>query len=252
MILSRTMQPSDFEELSSELSFVDHVTQVCGGWRWEQHLCRRWEYALAYRTLEEWMEERFPGQVLHLVDVGAGIGLWAPMVLSLGHDVVLMEQWAYCQWQETEDAQCRAVKAAYPNTTRGWTWQTSVGLGGLSGWGKEQFHAAFCISTLEHIADEAGAFADLLSMVRPGGLVFLTMDFTGDVGAESAELTYEMHWMRERIYTPARMRRLTELAAERGFETLGPAEWNWSEDCRIVKNYGFSSLALVRDKEPSR
>ena len=249
--LSRTMHPSDLDELSDELALVDEIAAVCGGWRSEQHPCRRWEYALALRAFSVWRrwytKSDASTESFCLADVGPATGILSPILLSLSHDVILYEPWVYGDQTQALTDQMNAVKRAYP-LSRGWSLYKK-GLGALDETDRKVFHGVFCISTLEHISYEERAFLDLLSMARERGLVFLTMDFAGDPGAESAELSYEMHWMRERMYTPGRIEKLRELAATSGFKTLGPASWGWSEECRMVNNYGFSSLALVRGGE---
>lgn len=61
--------------------------------------------------------------------------------------------------------------------------------------GKADFIA--CISVLEHIQDEQAFLVDLVKLLAPGGVLFLTVDYD-PTNAEKDE--FQFHWMRKRIY----------------------------------------------------
>jgi len=237
MILSRSLRLEDYDELAEEVRFVDEIQCQVGPphpVHGRQHTHRRWEYALAYRALKDVFGAV---QRLRIGDFGCGIGLWAPMLLALGHRVTLYEIWT-CENEEWfVIQQMESVRRARGLEAN---WQIRhVAIGDL-GDADRDFDAAYCISTLEHIRNERGAFVDLCRSVRPGGLLFLTVDF----GSQESEIVMANNAF-QRMYTKALMERLVDYAEEEGLGLLGgTADWNYTVP--LVHSYSFASIALVK------
>lgn len=233
--VSRVLRSSDYAELGDELQFVDQVQSWAGQPHPHQHPHRRWEYALALRTLLLWGSQ--PG--MRMADFGCGIGLMSPMLLAMLHEVTMYEVWVYGNEEEFALRQMINVKqrvdsyASYRMIHRPLCELTDE---------DRNYDAAFCISTLEHIGEWKRAFLDLLQSVRRGGLVFLTMDYAPKGKNED----YQLAWMRTKIYTPEAMDDIISVAGENGFRLLNGKDWTWEGN--MVNDYGFVACAFLREE----
>lgn len=239
MIFSRSMRQLDFNDagLQRGLNFLRVVEGLVGGLSEEQHPHRRWEYALAYEALKDSLPSILKiNQTLKVADFGAGFGLLSPMMVQLGHHVSLYEIWTHGNREDLVRKQLAGAAAPDANY--------SIIHRPLSQLVPKLDHgvydASFCISVLEHVKEEKAAFVDLCRSVRPGGLVFLTMDF-----ANTDQDTFRHRGMRARIYDAKGMERLVGYARGEGLELLG-GESDWSWHGPMVNEYSFSSLALVK------
>lgn len=108
---------------------------------------------------------------------------------------------------------------------------------------ERQFDTVFCISVLEHVSDEEQFIADLASIVRLHGRLFLTVDYWDR--PEDIPDTAHFHWMRRRIYCPSSFQRILARLIECGLLPLWPdPTWHGPQ----VYDYSFASLALTRTK----
>lgn len=237
MILSRTMRPSDYQELKPELEELNRVMALCGP---VPYTHRRWEYALALRAIKT----IFPGNDRLVVsDFGCEAGLSPAMMLMQGYDVVLYEIWAWGNKQA--DAEDKAKKAQFASKIPGNVFRfVNRPLGGLLDEDKNRYDVSLCISVMEHIQDETAAWNDLLDSVKSGGLFFVTMDFH-----PADRDTFKYKDIRARIYNQSKMEKLAEYASYRGFKILGEeVDWSWAPDRIMVENqYGFGSLVMVKN-----
>ncbi len=237
MIISRSLRLEDYQELASEAAFVDEVQKQAGPCHpvHPQHAHRRWEYALALRALKDTFGDR-PN--LLVGDFGCGIGLWTPIMLALGHRVVMYEIWAYDDEEWFVMQQIENVKKAR-NISQSCEMR-HVAIGSL-GDADRGFDAVYCISTLEHIQEERKAFDDLCKSVRPGGLIFLTMDFSN---VESEVVMGNNSF--QRMYSERLLGRLVGYAKESGLSLLG-GKSDWSYTVPLVHHYSFCSIAFTRE-----
>lgn len=237
MILSRVMRPGDMDLLKEESAWVDRIVEVMGGWDPVQHPARRWEYALALKAFEGFLQE--PGW--QVADFGCGIGLMSPLLLFLGQNVSMYEPWVYGDESEKLHAQMRKV-----NETRRKPLGYELFRRPLCELLPEdrKFDAAFCISTLEHIGEYQRAFRDMCAAVQGhGGLVFLTTDF----GKDENDHYKNANLRAGKMFNTDTYFELAQIGREEGFDLVGGlAEWGWSDDCELVNDHGFASLAMVR------
>lgn len=237
MILSRTMRESDYDELKEEGQVIQDVHASIQMWNDKQHHHRLWEYALAQKALKMAFPEE---KQLTVSDHGCGCGYLGPLMLWLGHNVLLYECWtfgneeSFMMEQMHRVALARGAKAGiYAMYHRPLCELVAEDCG---------VDAAFCISTLEHIGEYQKAFRDLLSTVKPGGLVFLTTDF-----AEDEQDHYQYNFLRAgKMFNRDTYEELRVIGESMGFELLGGNDWNWYPQCRLVNDYGFASLAMTR------
>lgn len=220
MILSKTIDGADFEELRPELSLVD---------RWftsarEQHPMRRWEYALAIRARRQWLqwdyEQRGHAGRTHghrIVDVG---GAGSPFASIVGED---------------SGSTCLIID---PDHSIPATLDQHLHRGGHIA------HEVYCLSVLEHV-DDLGQFLYHLScLTAPGGLLFLTMDACGCSIAHGGEDSHHFHWMRKRIFTGDERRSVWAILRDCQMENFGTYDPRYYGD--HVYDYSFASLALVK------
>jgi SAM-dependent methyltransferase len=246
VIYSKVMQPSDYKELSTELKIVDRVAYLCGGWDPVQHTHRRWEYAMMMKAYFAWLtvyqEQENNRRSCRVADHGCGIGLSPALMLYASNSVQMYEPWVYGDETHKVTATLRQLHQHIPFHQEGWELIRRP-LCELIDIDKNVFDVALCISTLEHIGEYQRAWRDLLSTVKPGGLVFITTDF-----AEDEEDHYANANLRAgKMFTGKTYDELFHIGQDEGFMLLGGvADWIWQEECRMVNDSGFASLAMVR------
>jgi 2-polyprenyl-3-methyl-5-hydroxy-6-metoxy-1,4-benzoquinol methylase len=252
VVYSKVMREGDWkaEEMSGENSSglqVEAVVEALGGWDPVQHPHRRWEYATMMCAYRHWLKDyqRPPQRKLVIADVGCGIGLSPALMLKEGNSVVMYEPWVYGDESTKAFAQLTRICTVWPEKVGNYHSLLRRPLCELIDDDKNRYDAAMCISTLEHIGEYARAWKDLLSMVKPGGLVFITTDF-----AENRHDHYRHANLRAgRMFNDEIYRELVAAGRAMNFTLLGgSADYHWSEECRLCNDYGFASLAMVRQK----
>jgi SAM-dependent methyltransferase len=250
MILSRTMRESDYKELEEEGKVILEIQKAIGMWYEYQHHHRVWEYSLAQKALKAVHGDR---KHLLVSDQGCGAGYMGPILLWLGHNVLLYEHWGHgsnnLDLSEYMLEQMRRV-ALHRSEIAGYYELRNRPLGQMVEEDRG-VDAAFCISTLEHIRDYQKAFRDFLSTVKVGGLAFVTTDF-----ADKEEDNYACSSLRAgKMFTVRTYRELWQIGIEMGFRTVDSStehrgdisDWCWGVENRLVMDYGFASLALRRE-----
>jgi len=237
------MHEADYTELKDEGEILLEVQRQIQMWYPPQHKHRVWEYTLAQKVLKA-----VYGDVvgLHVTDVGCAGSFLSPILSWLGHTVLMYEIWQFGDLYEYTVEQMRRVRMK-KNGKAGVYEFRNKGMGSFTD-ADRGMDAAFCISTLEHIGEYQKAFRDLLSTVRPGGLVFMTTDF-----AEDETDHYQYSYLRAgKMFNKSTYLELSNIAHGDGFEFLGGVgeyDWDWDDSCRLVNDYGFASLAMVKRRE---
>lgn len=213
--LTKTLSPFDYAYLTQELSIVDAVG-IEG-----QHEARRWEYAMCLAALREWKQHYLPKNMttadamVGAVDVG-GAGSNLNKMLSR----VMLGQ----------------VAVIDPNV--------NIAVEEITPDMKISSYVVTSISTLEHVEDEWGFLGAVDKLVRPGGMLFLTMDCWD--GGDGEKDSAHFHWMRRRIYNlhswMELARRFTE---DGGYRFLGEKDFSYNGH-QLFGSYSFASLALVK------
>ncbi len=240
LILSRAMRNQDFFALAKEGQVILDVHNAIRMWHPQQHKMRLWEYSLSQKVLKEFYGSRTG---LRVCDIGSGCGYLSPILYWLGHDVVMYEIWAWGVDETFMLEQMRRV-GAHRGALAGKYEVRHCGLGSMTEADRD-FDAAFCVSTLEHIKDYKSAFRDLCGMVKPGGLLFATTDF-----GEHTQDDYQHAKLRAgKMFTKDTYEELRGIGESEGLHLFGKKDWNWTEECRLVFNYGFASLAMKKGTE---
>jgi hypothetical protein len=206
--LTKCLDPEhDYAELAEKLKVVDQHFHADS----EQHPHRKWEYALALRAFDTWLESRkMPTAIGHVIDVG---GSGSPFHRMLGSSAIVVDP------KESDGQDLEGYLQTAPRLS----------------------HTVFCLSVLEHVEDLDQFCYHLSCLVAPGGLLFLTMDCCGCPEHTEPE-THHFHWMRKRIFTFEQ--RLNLAFSFKDFQLLGGADWLYHGD--HVYDYAFASLALVK------
>jgi hypothetical protein len=225
--LSKTLDPADFGELEGELKVIDAYDAAKG-----QHPMRRWEYAMAHRAVTEWRAWRAPTRFdppeedLPLIGDVGGAGSRFPFTLRTCSSCVWIIDAAVTPPMDPPDERLQPAKftveefAAYAS--------------------HNQFDVLTAISVLEHVQEISPFLRACHMLLKPGGLLFLTMDYWDKADPDTAHF----HWMRERIYNPDSLRQLKIRLREIGFRSFGRSDGDYHGD--TVYDYSFCSLAMVR------
>lgn len=214
----------DAEQLGPYLSAVDAHPEALQG----QHAIRRWEYAMALYAIDAWNaaqhDQRAPFQIC---DVGgAGSNFWQVLAGVTSEDIIVV------------DDRLESLPAGQVLGVRGTVEEAAEGVSPLVGPGR--FDLLTCISVIEHV-DEVRKFCRAChTLLKPGGLFFLTMDYWDAEGPDTAHY----HWMRTRIYNRDRVTRLREECRTLGFRRMGQADWAYHGP--QLYDYSICSLALLK------
>ena len=212
--LTKTLDPADLDALTEELAIVDrHFIRER-----EQHPLRRWEYALALRALDTWLETRRErGTAGVVVDVG---GAGSPFHYMVGDSAIVVDP------DEGDHHTLAQYLEQAPRLSQ----------------------AVFCISVLEHVDDLDQFLYHLACLTAPGGLLFLTMDCRENHGNRDEWPIDDrhFHWMRKRIFTTDLIQDGVETPLLfLGFSRLGAADWTYHGH-HLYDGFTFASLALVK------
>lgn len=218
--LTKTLQTTDYEQLTEELRIVDGV-----GTANQTHEARRWEYAMALRALDVWLEttRRGKGTAGQVIDVG---GAGSPFHRMIGDSAVVVDP--------------------------------SAGTGTLAEYlqtAPRLSQAVFCLSVLEHVEDLDQFLYHLACLTAPGGLLFLTMDCRDDDHELAKRIgdygwpddTAHFHWMRKRIFTPRMiLSGVLDPLTYLGFQLIGTQPDLQYHGHTLYGSYSIASLALVK------
>jgi hypothetical protein len=240
MILTRTMKELDYECLKTEGEMLVEVQKAIQMWYPPQHKHRLWEYTMALKALRAIYPQQ---QKLSVSDMGCAGSFLSPMMAWYGHNVSMYEIWQFGDLREYTMEQMTRVHGIKGSEAGSYKLHNR----GMCGLLDEDrgLDVAFCISTLEHIPNYQAAWIDLLNTVKLGGLVFITTDF-----AEDETDHYQYNYLRAgKMFNWNTYMELITIGKERGFSLLGNGhDLYWSEACRLVHDYGFGSLAMVKEK----
>ncbi len=249
LVPSRVMRLEDYSQLEPQLSYLsDFVGSFFGGWNPVQHRHRHWEYSLSLQVFDRWRQGRLGP--FAIADFGAGYDYVSPILYKSGHRMTMFEIWSMGNIQELMLSQMNVIKSS---GTIGSYELVEEDLTKLSLKYFGSFDVSLCISTLEHILDYKKAFRELCQSVKPGGLIFVTMDY-GD-GQTSSNGYFAAHSRPAGIPDEKYMYGLVEVGEKEGCRLFGgDPEWSWDESCRLLnknfapplKGFGFVSLAMVK------
>lgn len=212
--LSKFLHPEDYATLAAERSLVDRLKAVDG-----QHPHRAWEYSMALYALAAWSRDTMPTAALKLADVGGAGSGFVYAVQTLSADPVIVID---------------------PNLPPGHIGKRTVEDYAAARAGVDQFDAMFVLSVLEHVAQPRPFLRACTHLLKPGGLLFLTVDAWDKHGPDTAHF----HWMRQRIYNLDTIIKVQQDLRDFGCRSFGGSDWEYGGD--QVFNYSFASVAMIR------
>jgi SAM-dependent methyltransferase len=173
--LVNALHPDDYSEIVEGVQAVQNAVQFLHhrGVRIEiPHTHRWWEYGTAVQLLLTHYKEDLPQ--IEVLDVGAGWGAVGP-TLSLFYGTKVTE----CE----PDLQCRQSRTRCNDILREQGKpEIDVTSRDILCLPDHKYDAVFCISVIEHLAPatEAACWRELVSRLKPNGLLFITMDCVPD------------------------------------------------------------------------
>lgn len=194
-----------------------------GGQHWApQHPARAWEYGLALKALGE---VNVQGSNLLALDVG---GAGSPLAWLVA---------------EQSGIPMQIIDPEFNGMTLSKAYETPL-------LGKADFIA--CISVIEHVEQEDVFLTDLVNLLAPGGVLFLTTDYDPTSAPED---TFMFHWMRKRIYRYDTLYSLTphNQSVKYRLCNLGMKIFGMSADAPNSETipglgYSFASLCMRKDQ----
>lgn len=213
MILTKPLRQSDP---------VDPIVEKLFDFASPQHPARKQEYTCALQSFREWSRTPDPDRP------GGPFAAWD--VGGAGSPLHLMLKVVNC-WAPVIDP----------------TWDPPLTLREAIGANPPKLECVFCISVIEHVPEYAEFVEDLSRAVRPGGLLFLTMDAWNERPEVPDKAHF--HWMRQRIFTKESWKHLAATLHTKGFRLLGEADWDSPiEELEVGWGYGFVSLTMVKER----
>ncbi len=202
--LTKTLDPADLDDPAMRDQLV-----IVDRYFDLDHVQRRWEYALALVALQTWAEWFNPVHPMRIADVG---GAGSPFHRMTGYETKILDP-------KTSVAVEDAVLMP-------------------------PFDAVISISTFEHTTTPLAFLDACHRILKPGGLLFLTFDYTSEQPAErQPEDRYHFRWMRERIMNFHRLYTVRQvLKTFHGYIGLGAEDL--ADHGSHVYDYTFASLCL--------
>jgi 2-polyprenyl-3-methyl-5-hydroxy-6-metoxy-1,4-benzoquinol methylase len=196
---SKALEQSDYKEISEEvrsLMRAEAEFRGAGVTFTLPHMNRYWEYGSALAALRE-AGIAPPARVL---DVGAGHGPLGPWLAKLHYRV-----------DEIDPGENVASRADLKPKLEGLDWAFAA-RPLLEFKSSSPYDAVFAVSVMEHIPgeDQYASWEKLAALVRPGGLLFATVDY-GAADASNASA-------RELMFTEEGLQNILELLPKLGIE----------------------------------
>ena len=152
---------------------------------------KQWEYLKAWEVIDKMSAE--VGRPLQIADVGGGRGALSPYLAAKGHDVEIFDMNYAWDTRGDPGVEHRFLKWAAKNGLK-CSYGSLFNVPGATG----AYDIVLSISVLEHVPYKPYAIKETLRLLRPGGKLFLSFDFTVD----SARLEDNL---RVEIFTPGRL-----------------------------------------------
>jgi len=152
---------------------------------------KQWEYLKAWEAVDAMSAEL--GRPLRIADVGGGRGALSPYLAAKRHDVEIFDMNYAWDTRGDPGIEHRFLKWSASNGLR-CSYGSLFNVPGKTG----AYDIVLSVSVLEHVPFKPYAMKELLRLLRPGGKLFLSFDFTADTANLEDDLRIE-------IFTPSRL-----------------------------------------------
>jgi SAM-dependent methyltransferase len=166
---------------------------------------RAWEYPFVYHHLLMARRAQRAGAPVRVADVGSGVTFFPFAVAKLGYDVICTDVDPICA------VDIPRAYGALPASEGKVEFRLSDG--SCLPFDSRELDAVYCISVLEHIPDFGQTVAEIARVLRPGGLLVLTIDLDlrgdGEIGVDKHRMlirqlqNYFSYHHAERVAHPA-------------------------------------------------
>lgn len=219
MKLNKTLHPSDYDNLQSQVALFNDVTSKIDSVVHHHH--RRWEYGIALAALD-----LLPAKALSIADIGGGGSPLPTMVASMEHNVTVIDP----SYEANRQGGFNDALDILINIDNRDFMAVDT---------SQQYDVVFCISTLEHVQDDVAFFKKALDAAKY--LVVFTVDYHVSGQPQSK------HHLR--TYNRASLERLAALAVPEWELVDTPS---WEDHGGQVHNYNFAGLVLRRKTQSVR
>lgn len=233
--IGNTICKLDYPEITDGVAAADRATAYLRhkGVRIEiptEH--RMWEYGTAIQIALQHYQERMDR--IEVLDVGAGWGVLGP-ALSFHYDTQVFE----CEPDPAcrkDREKCNAVLKAHKRKG------IVVSADDILHLPEMRFDVVCCVSVIEHLPPdvEKACWWELARRVKPGGLLYLTMDCVPLHGR-----SYQFDNLRQQNFTVDDIKPKVELLQSYGFSPLGKPEFCYNG--AYVYDYTFYRLGMLND-----
>lgn len=129
---------------------------------------RCWEYPYVFHQVRQFREANPGGLPLRSADLGSGVTFFPFAVARLGYEVLCLDTDPICRTDLSRAIPLMGAGAGRVDVRLIEGQRLPVPDGGLD--------LVFCVSVLEHIPDFAATLRELSRVIRPGGLLVMTID----------------------------------------------------------------------------
>lgn len=199
---------------------------------------RVWEYPYIFHHLKSWRSKFRGGTLPNVVDVGSGVTFFPFSVARLGCHVICTDIDPICERDLMRAAKCVSHdpgKVSF-KLTEGSKLPFSDG----------EIDAVYCISVLEHIPNFETTIQEMARILKPSGLLFLTIDLDLRGNAEIGVVKHTALIRSLRQYFDFKYQDTTVHPADLLLSTLGPYPMRSSSGLQLVwfyiKQWGIKPL----------
>jgi SAM-dependent methyltransferase len=239
--ICNTIHPDDYKEIQTEIALCEHTVKFIKseGGRLEIPCYERWwEYGTAIKLALDLERERMGP--LSILDVGSGWGAVGP-TLSLYSKYSKSKVIEYEPDQGMYGADRDKVNLILQKAQR-----QTINIHGYNIFNMpmQDYDVVFCISVMEHIHPnlELQAWRELVTRVRPSGILFITTDCLPEKGKP-----YMFDELRAWNPTPDCFEQRVKMVEDMGMKVMGTPDYTYNGDF-VHDQYSFFRVGFTKER----